>query len=426
MIVKYIALILGTIFEVYSTSLYINSFLNKKNISKHKLIIIYFFILLFQMIASMCCQGIVLLFCSFITAFVIASVYQSQQYVKLILATTAIVINITSELIASGLIMLMQTVDFQIVNSDPYLFSIGTLISKFMMFILVLIVCVGKFKFSVENIGFKYLAVLSVLPITTIFMIIIMYQVMFLITDKKLKLMFVLASAFVMFSNVITFNIISKQNKLSKSEFELKLLKENINEQEKHYITLQESHEEIRHMRHDMKSMCMATIAELRFGNIDNAINQLSSNVNIIEETNRVIDTGHPSIDTIVETKLKSCKELDIEVNVSYCYKHRININEIEVAVILANILDNAIEACGKIESGKREIWGSVSVDRESVIINIKNSANKFNGFKTLKGDIKNHGYGLKSISHIANKNNGYAKFDYENGVFTSYVMLEN
>ena len=48
------------------------------------------------------------------------------------------------------------------------------------------------------------------------------------------------------------------------------------------------------------------------------------------------------------------------------------------------------------------------------------------NNLKTSKIDKKSHGYGLKSISHIAKKYNGYAKFSFSDNIFTSYVILEN
>lgn len=426
MIIKYIVLIFGTIFEVYSTGLYISSFLSRKSLKYSKLVIAYFAILLFQVIASFTSKGIVLLICSFITAFCICCIYKSKLYAKLILAITAVVINVASEMIASGFIMLSNTIDFDTINSDPYLYALGTLISKFIMYILILIICLGKFKFNVDNIEFKHLLILSVLPMTTVSMIILMYQVMFLITNTKLKLMFVISSVFVILSNMITFYIINRQNRMSKAEYELNLLKKNINEQTKHYINLQASHDEIRQLRHNMRSICIATIAELEAGNFDNAIEQLKCNINIIEKTNKVIDTGHPSIDTIIENKIERCNVLNIGIDISYQYKEKININEIDVAVIIGNILDNAIEACQKNEDKDKEIWGTVTVDKQNIIINIKNTAINFNDFKTLKSNKKEHGYGLKSITHIANKHNGYTKFDFEENIFTSYVVLQN
>lgn len=426
MAVKYIALIFGTIFEMYSTNMFISTFSNKKQIKKSNLVIIYLLVLIFQTLASITTQGTILLICSFITAFIICQIYNSKQYIKLILSVTIIIINIASEMIVSGVLMLTKTINFNEINSDPQLFAIGTLISKFIMFLLVLIVHFGKRKLNVENISIKYLVILSVLPFTTLSMLIIMYQVMFVIDNTKLKLMFIISSILLIFSNIITFSVINRQNSLAKAEYELKLLKDNIDEQTKHYTELQSSHEEIRQIRHNIKSMCIGTIAELKVGKTDNAIEQLQSNIDIIEKSSKTIDTGHPSIDSIIENKLIKCDELNITANLSYQYRELITVNEIEITVIVGNILDNAIEACQKVDCSEKEIWGSIVVDRQNIIINIKNTAISSNNLKTSKIDKKSHGYGLKSISHIAKKYNGYAKFSFNDNIFTSYVILDN
>lgn len=426
MIVKYISIIFGTIFEIYSTNMFISTFSNRKQIKNPTLIIIYSVILIFQTLASLTTQGPILLICSFITAFVICQIYNSKQYIKMILSITIIIINIASEMIVSGLLMLTKTINFDEINSDPQLFALGTLISKFIMFLLVLIVHFSKKKLNIENVGIKHLIILSILPFATLSMLIIMYQVMFVINSTKLKLMFIISSIFLIFSNIITFSVINRQNLLAKAEYELKLLKDNISEQTKHYADLQASHEEIRQIRHNMRSICIGAIAELEVGKIENAINQLQSNIDIIEKSSKVIDTGHPSIDSIIENKLNKCVELNINANLSYQYKEPITINEIEIAVIIGNILDNAIEASEKIADINKDIWGSIAVDRQNIIINIKNTAMDSNNLKTSKIDKKSHGYGLKSISHIAKKYNGYAKFSFSDNIFTSYIILEN
>ena len=175
-----------------------------------------------------------------------------------------------------------------------------------------------------------------------------------------------------------------------------------------------------------MKSIYIGTIAELKAGKTKNAIEQLQNSISIIEKSSKVIDTGHPSIDSIIENKLNRCEELNINAKLSYQYKEPVTINEIEISVIVGNILDNAIESCQKVTDTNKDIWGSITVDKHDIIINIKNTAMNSNNLKTSKSDKKSHGYGLKSIKHIAKKYNGYAKFSFGDNIFTSYVLLEN
>ena len=329
-------------------------------------------------------------------------------------------------MITSGILMITHSANFETLNSDPQIYSVGVLLSKFTSFLIILVVKTGKRKFYINNLGIKYSLFLSILPVSTIFLLFLMYKIMWIIDNVELKVSFVIASILLILSNIVTFEIIRIQSRLVNSEYELKLLKENISEQTKHYVNLQSSHEEIRQLRHNLRSICIGTIAELKSGKIENAILELQNSIDITERSSKVIDTGHPSIDAIVENKLNKCDELKISTNISYQYTEPININEIEIAVIIGNILDNAIEACQKVSDINKEIWGSITVDKQNIIINIKNTAESSNNLKTSKADKKSHGYGLKSITHIAKKYNGYAKFLFDNNTFTSYVILEN
>lgn len=429
MVIKYISIILGTTFEIYCINKFINIFSPRKEINKnnkYKYLLNFILISLFHILIPLFFKGIPIAIGLFITVLLFNQLYKSKQYVKMIISISMSVMYISSELLFGGIFMLISNSTNIDTNTSPEAYAIGTLLSKFFVFAIILIFESKKKSIAISNLTPKYLTLLSVLPITTIILSILMYHVILVIDSSGIKLTFVFANIFLIISNAITFEIIHNQNKLAKSEYELKLLKDNINEQTKHYADLQASHEEIRQIRHNIRSICIGTIAELKVGKIENAIKQLQTNLDIIEKSSKVIDTGHPSIDSIIENKLNKCDELNINANLSYQYKEPITINEIEIAVIIGNILDNSIEACQKVTDTNKDIWGSITVDKQNIIINIKNTAVSSNSLKTSKADKKAHGYGLKSISHIAKMYNGYAKFSFSDNIFTSYIILEN
>lgn len=428
MAIKYISIILGTIFEIYCINKFIHIFSQRKDIEKHnryKYYIIFILISLFHILIPIFFEGTPIAIGLFLTVFFFNQLYQSKQYVKLIISISVSVMYISSELLFGGIFMIISK-DTYMVTTSPEAYAIGILLSKFFVFLIILIFESKKQSFTTSNLTTKYLLLLSVLPITTIILSVLMYQIILVINSSGIKLTFVIANILLILSNTITFEIVRKQNKLAKSEYELKLLKANIDEQTKHYEELKSSQEEIRKIRHDIKNICVGTIAALESNNIPDAIEQLQGNLDTIVKSDKIIDTGHPAIDTIIENKLQRCEDLSIQTNLTYRYYNTININEIEIAVIVGNILDNAIESCQKIKSLDREIWGSITSDMQNIIIDIKNTANDSNDFKTSKNDKKSHGFGLKSISHIAKKYEGYAKFTFENSEFRSFVILKN
>ncbi len=426
MIVKYISIILGTAFEIYCINKFVSIFSPRKEINKYKYYLTFIIIAIIHILKSFFLSGIPMAIGSFITTFLFNQFYKSKQYIKLILSISLSVMYISSELLFGGIFMLISKDNSMDVNTSPEAYAIGTFLTRFFVLTIILVFEWKKKSISISYLTPKYLILLSILPITTIILSILMSQVIIVIDSSDLKLTFVFANMFLILSNTITFEIIHNQNKLAKSEYELKLLKDNINEQTKHYVNLQSSHEEIRQLRHNLRSICIGTIAELKSGKIENAISELQNSMDITEQSSKVIDTGHPSIDAIIENELNKCDELKISTDISYQYAEPITANEIDLAVIVGNILDNAIEACQKVTNLNKEIWGSITVDKQNIIINIKNTAESSNNLKTSKANKKSHGYGLKSIKHIAKKYNGYAKFSFENNTFTSYVILEN
>lgn len=428
MAIKYISIILGTTFEIYCIFKFANIFSPRKEINKdnkYKYYLTFILITIIHILKSIFLNGIQMAVGALITTFLFNQFYKSKQYVKMIISISMSVMYISSELLFGGIFMIITKDVSMIVNTSPEAYAIGTLLTRFFVFAIILIFESRKKSIAISNLTPKYLILLSILPITTIILSILMYQVILVIDSSVVKLVFVLANILLILSNAITFEIIRVQNRLAKSEYDLKLLKNNIDEQTKHYEELKSSQEEIRQLRHNMRSICIGAIAELKSGKTKNAIEELEKNIDIIERSSKVIDTGHPSIDSIIENKLNRCDELNIHTDLAYQYKEKININEIEIAVIVGNILDNAIESCQNITSNK-EIWGSITVDKQDIIINIKNTAIGSNNLKTSKTDKRSHGYGLKSISHIAKKYNGHAKFSYDNNIFTSYVAMNN
>lgn len=426
MIIKYISIILGAIFEIYCINVFMSAFSKKMQIKKQIVLLIFAAITIYHITISCFANGMILTSLALLTPFAISQLYDSKQFVKIILSIGISLINICSELGISGLFMLLKDDNYIHTNSDMFLYPVGLLLSKFIVFLIIHLFSLRKSKILIDSLEIKYLFILSILPITTIIFGILMNQIILNTNGNIFKIIYILLNILLILSNVVTLEVIKNQNKLAQSEYELKMLKNSIEEQTSHYKQLQVSHDEIRKIRHDMKNTYLGTIASLESGNISDAVEQLENNLDIIYKSGKVIDTGHPAIDAVIENKLKKCEEFNIHTNIIYTYNSPINVNEIELAVIIGNVLDNAIEACQGITDQEKNIHGAVSSDENNIVIDIRNTAKRFNNFKTLKMNKKAHGFGLKSISHIAQKYNGYANYTFQNSEFRTFVFLDN
>ena len=103
-----------------------------------------------------------------------------------------------------------------------------------------------------------------------------------------------------------------------------------------------------------------------------------------------------------------------------------IKVSDIDLCVILGNLIDNAIEACEKMEEG-RFIRLYIGTFQKQLYISVTNSTNEM--IKKLDEEYittkrGNHGHGLKRINLEVEKYGGYINRKNEPGIFVTEIML--
>ena len=370
MVITNLSIFLGVLFEIYSINYFFEGFCRRKQFSRKMKIVFFLAIIIYHILISFFFKAPLLSIFAFLTTIFISLLFEMKAYLRIILCIIITIINISGEQIFGAIFILVNKSCHLEVNFTPESYLLGTLLSKFFVYIVICIIRFGKDMISVSYIENKSKLSLIILPVTTLLFGILMEQIISILTSNVQKAFYLFVNLFLILSNITTFEVIRNQEKLSKTKFEYELLKFNIEEQKKHYEQINSSQYEIRKIRHNIKNTIIATIAEIKSGNLDNAVAELSSNLEVIENSESVIDTGHPAIDSIIESKTNICNNNGIDIDISYSYQSPITINEVEIALIVGLILDNAIEACLDLEN-ERQIWGTIISD-DSIIINIK------------------------------------------------------
>ena len=102
-------------------------------------------------------------------------------------------------------------------------------------------------------------------------------------------------------------------------------------------------------------------------------------------------------------------------------------VSNLDIANILGNLIDNALEALYKEENPYIEI--TIKQEKSFLIINIKNKCTKLIGLEDLKTNKCNpefHGIGLKSVRSIVKKYDGQILFDIKNEEFIVNIVIQN
>ena len=221
---------------------------------------------------------------------------------------------------------------------------------------------------------------------------------------------------FVMFVSIASSIFFDRyQVKHEKIEKDLAIQTQNILK-EKEYIYKRISvDEKERKMRHDVRNNLDIVYGYLRDKKYEKAEDLVKELLGVVEERDALIHIGNVSIDSVIDDKLSLAKEKNIiyEENAKNMYYGDIEINELALLIGLA--LDNAIEACEKVEEN-RYIYFEARNKKDYLVIHITNSIiphTKPRFYKTSKlVDKMNHGFGVEEIKDIVKRYDGDIQYD--------------
>lgn len=280
----------------------------------------------------------------------------------------------------------------------------GNVISKLCMLLLsVLISHYMKVKNSPE-ISHRYFLVILLVPASSIY---IMHNIFIIaaVYDEFSKFS-VFASLMLLLVNYVVFEIydwmsrdamVREQNRLYGQQLEL--CSRQAEERESLYL-------EIRRLRHDMKNYLSCLLGAVQTGEKKEAemLIQEMLNDGISNRTSEVSRSGNIVVDSLVNYKHDLAEKEGIMFEANVFIPVSLPFQSGHLAVILGNLLDNALEACRGVPEGQRYIKLDISYVKEMLQICIRNSyhathrKDSSGRYLTTKKDTLDHGIGLSSV----------------------------
>ena len=196
----------------------------------------------------------------------------------------------------------------------------------------------------------------------------------------------------------------------------------------KHCEEVQNIYKTMRGWRHDYRNhiqVMRATLAMQKYEELANYLGELDVDLNTVDT---VVKTGNVMADAILNSKLALCKTKNIPTEVTASIAEDCNMTDVDLCVVIGNLLDNAMEACERIENKTdRFIRIYIGTFKQQQYFNVTNAMQgkpnkEGKRFLSTKGD--NHGFGLLRIDRIADKYNGFVNRQFEDGVFGTEVMI--
>ena len=200
-----------------------------------------------------------------------------------------------------------------------------------------------------------------------------------------------------------------------------------------HFREYKQAQDETSRVRHDMKNNLACISMLLEEGKNQEAkayVSQLLGEVNAFSPK---VVTGDEMLDAIVSSKWSKMEERQISFSLDGVLDQGLNWKPIDICTVFSNGLDNAIEACEKVE-GEREISLSLRYTRNfyymilsNTMVETKDNLVIGSGFTTKKNkDL--HGYGLENMERTIKKYDGTMDILQEGNRFVLKIMvpLEN
>ncbi len=289
----------------------------------------------------------------------------------------------------------------------------------------------------------KELCYLLLIPITGILFVNIIFNILIIVNEN---LVFQLYERFPVFLAIvpmvaalfyagILITIVSYQKMIGLQEEKEKYF---VEQQQVHAIQermdeVEQFYNGIRQMKHEMKNHLTNIKGLVRNGSyedIEQYIDQMDESMNVFELT---IKTGNNVTDVIVNDKQKAAEKQGIQFQSEFSYPKSEGYNAYDIGVIINNLLQNALEACEKMEAGKKYIYLSGRQKKKFYLINVKNS---FEGevtfdtktnlpLSTKEKDISLHGIGLSNVKREVDKYMGDVDIKAKKNEFSVTVLLQ-
>jgi len=203
------------------------------------------------------------------------------------------------------------------------------------------------------------------------------------------------------------------------------LLEKQVEAQIAHYEKLEELNRDIRQLRHDYINHLTSVSTLIEHKNYPDALQYIERLTESTHCNETIFSTGNHLADAILTGKSSECKEFaDIEFNGIITDR----INNIDMCAILANALDNAIEACRKC-SGRSKISIAAQNKQGYWVMTMRNPTigeDSEGLMKTSKEDTQNHGFGLLSIEQAVKRYDGNIKVGIKDGIFEISIVVKD
>lgn len=242
---------------------------------------------------------------------------------------------------------------------------------------------------------FVHIFQVVVLPIFTIINLFFMVLLSAYYMLPSMLAMMMLDMIFVIFLNVYLFYLLDKMQENNRLRQQTVVLQETSKMQYSYYQRLEEKYQNSRQVLHDVKRhLQVLENIDLPKDNVFPYINDVKE---LMSHYTQEVYSQHPIVNVILYEKFEEAKKLAIAVDFRIAPVDFHFMKEIDITVIFANLLDNAIDACKEVQAN-RFIFLQIEQIQDFLVVFIKNSCAK-KATITTSSKSGHEGFGLRNVA---------------------------
>lgn len=229
--------------------------------------------------------------------------------------------------------------------------------------------------------------------------------------------------------NLMVFFLFSRFSDLVSTSAENTLLAQQVRFQKQHYEKLDEVHNRIRSIRHDVQNSLQTLSFLLGRGEMHDLKEYMEALTESIADVDQVISTKNPALDSVLSIKISEMQENYIDIQTEIRIPQGLKISFEQSVSLIGNIMDNALEACTALVQEERKVWLKISYTPEILFISLRNTFSQTpkmykKDFVSTKDEALLHGLGLKNVRRVVEEFHGMMDIKIEGNEFNIKIIL--
>lgn len=193
---------------------------------------------------------------------------------------------------------------------------------------------------------------------------------------------------------------------------------------EVYYQGLRQQESQVRQLRHDLRNHLTVIQGLLEKSDTQGAIDYLDQMAGSPALQGRRRFCDNETANVVLSSKAETMERMGIEMDFAVSLPRDLSVADIDLAALLGNALDNAIEGVQNAENKK--ITLRCRVNKGLFMLRLENPASgEINpDFATTKADRSSHGFGLPGMREIAERYGGTLNASVQKGTFELVVCF--